>query len=175
MWVAVLLVSLALVSGFGCAKKQTAAEPAAAPVAKQDTQSKEDMLRRERELAEQKRREALAAAAKEISDNKVYFDYDKFDLKPEARTTLTRKAELLKAHPEINVVIEGNCDERGTNEYNLALGEKRAKAAFDFMSLMGVAGDRLKTVSYGEERPVCTDKNEPCYSKNRRDEFKTMY
>jgi peptidoglycan-associated lipoprotein len=101
----------------------------------------------------------------------VYFDFDRDELKPEARERLSKNAEFLKAHPEFQVTIEGHCDERGTNDYNLALGERRAAAARDYLTSLGVSGDRLRTVSYGEERPQCNQSSEGCWSQNRRAHF----
>jgi len=85
---------------------------------------------------------------------------------------LEKKAAWLRANPSYNVKIEGNCDERGTNEYNLALGDRRAKAAQKFLNALGIGMNRMSTISYGEEKPACTEKNEKCWSKNRRDDFK---
>lgn len=101
----------------------------------------------------------------------VYFDFDRDELKPEARERLSKNAEFLKAHPEFQVTIEGHCDERGTNDYNLALGERRAAAARDYLASLGVSADRLRTVSYGEERQQCSQSNESCWSQNRRAHF----
>lgn len=101
----------------------------------------------------------------------VYFDFDKSELREDARERLARNAEWLRAHPEFEVTLEGHCDERGTNEYNLALGERRAAAARDYMVSLGVTGTRLRTISYGEERPQCTASEEGCWSKNRRAHF----
>lgn len=98
----------------------------------------------------------------------VYFDFDKFDLKPEAREKLAQNADFLKRHSEFIVTIEGHCDERGTHEYNLALGERRASAAKGYLVSLGISGDRLRTISYGKERPVCTESNESCWWRNRR-------
>jgi len=101
----------------------------------------------------------------------AYFDYDKSDVREDARTALTQDADLLKrifvADPTFNVVVEGNCDERGSAEYNLGLGDRRATSARDFLIQLGVPADRVKTISYGKERPVCTDANEDCYQRNR--------
>ena len=102
----------------------------------------------------------------------IYFDFDRDDLKPEARAILTKKAEWLRAHPEFNVRIEGNCDERGTNEYNMALGERRANSAWRFLNNLGISGERMTTISYGEERPAYLGHNERAWAKNRRDDFK---
>ena len=101
----------------------------------------------------------------------IYFDYDQAELRAEARERLAKNAEFLVSNAQFVVTIEGHCDERGTNEYNLALGERRAAAARDYMSSLGVAAARLKTISYGEERPFCTDSDESCWSQNRRGHF----
>ncbi|MEO8028910.1 MAG: OmpA family protein [Bryobacteraceae bacterium] len=102
----------------------------------------------------------------------AYFDYDKSDIREDARAALTRDADVLKQifgmDAQFTVVIEGHCDERGSAEYNLGLGDRRATAAKEFLVQLGVPADRLKTISYGKERPQCTDANEACYQKNRR-------
>jgi peptidoglycan-associated lipoprotein len=101
----------------------------------------------------------------------IYFDFDQSDLRSEAREVLSRKAEILREYPDIRVRIEGHCDERGTVEYNLALGERRAEAARAYLIDLGIDPDRLTTVSYGEERPAVEGQNEAAWSQNRRDEF----
>jgi peptidoglycan-associated lipoprotein len=101
----------------------------------------------------------------------AYFAFDSYDLSQEARATLKANAEWLKTNPQAKAQIEGHCDERGTNEYNMALGAKRAQAALDYLSTLGVGADRLSTVSYGEEVPVCNDHAEECWAKNRHDRF----
>jgi len=102
----------------------------------------------------------------------IYFDFDKAEIKADAKAILEKKAAWLRANPSYNVKIEGNCDDRGTNEYNLALGDRRAKAAQKFLNALGIGMNRMSTISYGEEKPACTEKNEKCWSKNRRDDFK---
>ena len=102
----------------------------------------------------------------------IFFDFDKYEIKPEAKVVLEKKAAWLRANPSFKVRIEGNTDERGTNEYNMALGERRAKAAQKYFNALGISMDRMSTISYGEEKPTCTEKNEKCWSKNRRDDFK---
>jgi peptidoglycan-associated lipoprotein len=97
----------------------------------------------------------------------VHFDFDKSAIRPEDVAVLDESAEWLKGN-EVLVLIEGHADERGTNEYNLALGERRAKAVREHLVNKGVAAERINTVSYGEERPACTDKNETCWKQNRR-------
>ena len=105
----------------------------------------------------------------------AYFDYDSSNVRGDARTALTADAEALKRifadFPNATIMIEGNCDERGSAEYNLGLGDRRASAAKDFLVAQGVPADKLKTISYGKERPVCTDATESCWQKNRHDHF----
>jgi peptidoglycan-associated lipoprotein len=107
----------------------------------------------------------------------AYFDYDKNDIREDARAALTKDADALKAifsaFPDASISIEGHCDERGSAEYNLALGDRRATAAKEFLVQLGVPGDKLKTISYGKERPQCTDHDESCWQKNRRAHFST--
>src|SRR5918999_233599 len=97
----------------------------------------------------------------------ILFDFDSYDLTPQARSILQTNAAWLKAHPANTVEIEGHCDERGTTEYNLALGAKRARAALDFLVSLGISPTRITTTSYGEELPSCKESNENCYEKNR--------
>ena len=98
----------------------------------------------------------------------IYFQYDESSLSDEARDKLAKDADLLKNQPQFQLTVEGHCDERGTNEYNLALGERRANAVRDYVGSLGVNPTRLRTISYGEERPVCTQHEESCWSQNRR-------
>ena len=100
--------------------------------------------------------------------DRVFFDFDKFNLKPDARKTLEKQAAWLKANPSVRVTVEGHCDERGTREYNLALGERRANSAKDYLVSLGVNPARLKTISYGKERPVAMGSNEAAWTQNRR-------
>jgi peptidoglycan-associated lipoprotein len=101
----------------------------------------------------------------------IYFAFDKSDIRPDAADTLEANAHWLRAHPRALVLIEGHCDERGTNAYNLALGDRRAQAALTYLVSHGVAASRFRTISYGEERPACTERAEACWSKNRRAHF----
>lgn len=101
----------------------------------------------------------------------IYFAFDSFDLSSDARATLKRHADWLKSNGSARVEVEGHCDDRGTNEYNLALGAKRAQAAKDYLVSLGIPAERLSTISYGEELPVCREQNEDCWQKNRRDRF----
>ena len=101
----------------------------------------------------------------------IYFDYDKADLRPESQQALARAAQFLNQHPTWRVKIEGNCDERGSTEYNLTLGEERGNAAKQALTQGQISADRLQTISYGKEKPVCTESTEDCWQKNRHDHF----
>jgi peptidoglycan-associated lipoprotein len=102
----------------------------------------------------------------------AYFDFNKSDIREDAQQTLTANAAFFKAHPNLNFTVEGHCDERGSEEYNLGLGERRAESAKEFLVNLGVSADRIFTISYGKERPQCTDHTEECWQKNRRAHFK---
>lgn len=103
--------------------------------------------------------------------NNIYFDFDRYNIRPGDAEILKKNLDWFKANPSTKARIEGNCDERGTVEYNLALGQKRADAAKNYLVGLGVDGKRLDTISYGKERPVCTEHNEACWAQNRRDAF----
>jgi len=118
---------------------------------------------------------AAEILARQVQD--IHFDYDKSDIRPEDQSTLQADSNALKTifsmDPNFLVTIEGHCDERGSAEYNLGLGDRRAAATKDALVALGVPGDKLKTISYGKERPLCTDANEDCYQRNRRAHFST--
>jgi peptidoglycan-associated lipoprotein len=101
----------------------------------------------------------------------IYFDYDKYDVREDQKAVLQGNANFLRAHPNTKLVIEGHCDERGSEEYNLGLGDRRANSLKEALGALGINGDRIRTLSYGKERPVCTDANEDCWQKNRRGQF----
>ncbi len=113
------------------------------------------------------------ALASQVRD--AYFDFDKFNIRPDAQTALTQDSSALKQiladYAGLTVVVEGHCDERGSAEYNLGLGDRRATSAKELLSQLGVPTDRLKTISYGKERPVCTEQTEECYQRNRHVHF----
>jgi len=106
---------------------------------------------------------------KEVRD--AYFDLDKADLRPDAREALSKTADFLKNYPSVKVNIEGHCDERGSTEYNLALGDRRAAAVKQFLVSQGISADRMSTVSFGKEKPFCMESNEACWQQNRRGHF----
>ncbi|HXY23443.1 MAG TPA: peptidoglycan-associated lipoprotein Pal [Candidatus Acidoferrum sp.] len=101
----------------------------------------------------------------------AYFDYDKADIRPDAREALSKTADFLKSYPQIKATIEGHCDERGSTEYNLGLGQRRADATKNYLVSLGVSADRLNTISYGKEKPFCMEHNETCWQQNRRGHF----
>ena len=102
----------------------------------------------------------------------AYFDYDKHTLRPDAETALRSDAqtlaEIVRQYPDFKLTVEGHCDERGSEEYNMALGDARAKQTKEYLATMGLPGDQLRTISYGKEHPVCSDHDEDCWQKNRR-------
>lgn len=104
----------------------------------------------------------------------VYFAYDRYDLDAAAQRVLREKAQLLKDNPSVSLKIEGHCDERGTEEYNLALGERRAKASYDYLVMQGVPASQLSMISYGKLYPAMEGSNERAWSLNRRDEFRAV-
>ncbi len=105
----------------------------------------------------------------EVED--IYFDFDSYDIRPDAIPTLKKIATALQKYPKIKVIIEGHCDERGTNEYNFALGQKRAYSAKQYLMTLGINSTRIEILSYGEEKPLCTEQNENCWQRNRRAHF----
>jgi peptidoglycan-associated lipoprotein len=100
--------------------------------------------------------------------DRVYFDFDQYQLRSDAQPVLAAQATWLNRYPAVQVRIEGNADERGSDEYNMALGDKRAEATKEFLTGLGVSGAQLDVISYGKQRPVCTDHTEDCWQKNRR-------
>ena len=186
--VALALVSVALLD----ACRRTPPPPAEPEV---DTAAiriaREDSIRRENErLAEEARRRqqavqdsinrarAAAEAAQRASDamratltTGITFDFDRSDLRDDARAALDAKVPILMANSNVTIRIAGHADERGSSEYNLALGQRRAAAAKRYLVERGIAEGRIETTSFGEERPACTESNEGCWSQNRRDEF----
>jgi peptidoglycan-associated lipoprotein len=101
----------------------------------------------------------------------IHFDYDDFTIRPQDGEILRTNAKWLSDHGNARVQVEGHTDERGSEEYNLALGAKRAQAAKDYLTTLGVSSDRISTISYGKELPLCTDHTEDCWAQNRRDHF----
>lgn len=115
--------------------------------------------------------ETTSIAQLQSALNKIYFNFDSSDLSESARDTLTKNAAPLTKEPTAKIRIEGNCDERGSAEYNLALGERRAKSAKQYLVTLGIKSDRISTISYGKEKPAVQGNDEAAWAKNRRDEF----
>ena len=101
----------------------------------------------------------------------AFFDFNKSDVRPDAQQALTSDSDFLKQHADMKFTLEGQCDERGSEEYNLGLGDRRATAAKNFLVNLGVSADRISTISYGKDKPVCTDHDEACWQQNRRAHF----
>jgi len=155
MYVALLLVIPGLLFSVACQKKVVDATPE--PVAEWQPEATEDAV--------------VYRAPSVVMQEDIYFDFDKSTLTPAAQDNLLRKAEWLRENSDATATIEGHCDERGTNEYNLALGDRRAESAKAFLIDLGIDPARLTTISYGEERPVDPRHNEEAWAKNRRDHF----
>ena len=184
---ALLLVIPGLLFTASCAKKTVKTEPVtkmseeeAAKMAAEKAKAleREKEMARKRALEEQRLKDEAAkreiekkAARYQFENADIHFEFDKSSLLPEAQEILKEKAEWLRRNPGVSAIIEGHCDERGTNEYNIALGDRRAKSAKSFLVNLGIAGSRLETISYGEERPVDPGHNENAWAKNRRAHF----
>lgn len=132
-------------------------------------QEKTEPARTEETFAHVSTEELIKRLQEQIKD--IHFDFDKYEIKQEDVPTLKKVAELLQKNSRLRVIIEGHCDERGTNEYNFALGQKRANAAKQYLIVLGVASSKIDIISYGEEKPLCTEQNEACWQKNRRAHF----
>jgi len=158
------------------AQKTKEAEEAAEKVRIEELRAEQlaEEAARQAKLQEEERARQLAAKVSQFEATSIYFAFDKANLTAESEEILKVKAEYLQSNPSYSLVIEGNCDERGTNEYNLALGERRAHSAKKFLTALGISADRMSTISYGEERPVDPGHNETAWSKNRRDDFRLV-
>jgi peptidoglycan-associated lipoprotein len=169
------LVGLTLV---GCKRRTPADIPAPAPVAGFDDAAARERAAADARAAEEaerlRARQASAAEAARIREaltDLIYFEYDSDQLTEESRDRLRDKASILRANPGITLRIEGHADERGSTEYNLALGQRRAEAVRTFMAGFGIGGNRLPTISYGKERPLVEGSGEAAWARNRRAEF----
>jgi peptidoglycan-associated lipoprotein len=150
------------------------AAAARAEAARRDSISRADAARRDaaaRAEADQRARDAAAAAAKSALDSKIFFDYQHDELRSEALATLDAKVPVLRTYPSLRIRIEGNADDRGSDEYNIALGQRRSAAAKRYLVSRGIDDSRIDIVSFGEEHPTCHDESESCWHQNRRDEF----
>ena len=181
-----IMLAMLLALGVSCAKKQVtmetqemAAEEGAAQQSAEDEaarrEAEEARLREQRAREARQRQEASsmseAARRAAFEDEEIHFDFDKYVLTPQAMMILDDKAAYLREHSGVRVLVEGHCDDRGSNEYNLALGDRRANSAKNYLVRSGVAASRITTISYGEEQPLCMQQNESCWSRNRRGNF----
>jgi peptidoglycan-associated lipoprotein len=167
---AILALVLSLGMVVGCGKEQVAA-PGGQISAEEQARLEAERQRRMRE-AQLQEQQARATQLRELSVNQdIHFDYDRYDLSAEAKQILNEKSQYMNGHPELMVIVEGHCDERGSAAYNMALGEKRARAAAGYLEAMGIGPSRLETVSYGEERPLVMGTSEEAYAANRRAHF----
>ena len=158
-----------LVLYVGCNRQTVKTQDAAQRGAERSEEKPTSPQQPEQEVIETEIRTEQPAAA--LSFENIHFDFDRYNLKPESMEILAKHAAVLKANPNVKIVIEGHCDERGTIEYNLALGEKRAGAARDYMLRMGITSQRMSIVSYGKERPLDTRHTAEAWAKNRRAVF----
>ncbi|MGE4553854.1 MAG: peptidoglycan-associated lipoprotein Pal [Desulfovibrionaceae bacterium] len=171
-WIIVLCLALILVGG--CAKKRSDSMPPG--VTKTDAgsgqQGNVDVNWNSSELsAEQLRAQEMAKSMDDLR-TRINFAFDSSELTAESRAILKRKAEILQQYPQLTLVVEGYCDERGTVEYNLALGDRRARSSFEYLKVLGVTESRMSIVSFGEEKPLDPGHDEAAWAKNRRDEFR---
>ncbi|MBW2622141.1 MAG: peptidoglycan-associated lipoprotein Pal [Deltaproteobacteria bacterium] len=190
--VALLALPIVTVTFTSCAQQQEAVKKDAAPAPKSDEAEKAmlERLKKERAEADKARKAKMAAWQKEMEVKRLreakiaskaakasfhidhaYFDFDKYFIRSDAEQVLRAKAEYMKANSKTRVEIQGHCDERGTVDYNLALGDRRAHAAASFIISLGINADRIETVTYGEEKPVDKGHNQTAWAKNRRAQF----
>lgn len=172
----VLAAVLGLVA-FGCAERK-----AVVPTPPQETQQSpsatpEGSAKAQEKITEQQMAKVestdVSSKFQEVSGvfKDIYFDYDKYEVREDAKQVLKTVADHLRKNTAQKVLVEGHCDDRGTSEYNLGLGDKRAKSAKDFLVSMGVPSSRVDTISYGKEKPVCSEHADSCWAKNRRGHF----
>ena len=184
---ALALTILIIFFAAACTKSKISSEPATTTTAEEEAakraaeEARQRELERQRALAEENLKDeslSLGTAAEQAQTDKtrfenedIYFEFDSIQLTPEAQEILTKKGQWLRENPTARVIIEGHCDNRGTNEYNLALGEGRAQSARTFLMDLGIDISRLDTLSYGEERPLDPQQTERAWEKNRRVHF----
>ncbi len=174
-----VIMTLALVLSAGCAKKKTTSTPPGAQVEVKDDSkwtpppppAEPEPKVDEAALAAEAEARAKAEAVGELTSVTIHFAFDSYELSAESRAVLAAKATIMRRYSMVRVVIEGHTDERGTEEYNLALGERRARAAYEHLVILGVDPERMSIVSFGEERPMNPAHNETAWAENRRDEF----
>jgi peptidoglycan-associated lipoprotein len=166
-----VIVLMSMLVLWGCPKKaevtstQEPQKEAVPEMAKETPKAEEAAPMKEEPKVEER------AAAEAAGLQPIYFDFDKSFVRDDAKAVMKANAEWLKANPNVKIKIEGNCDERGTKEYNQALGQRRAASAKKYLTDMGISAGRISLISYGKEKPVCTQSTEDCWQKNRRDDL----
>jgi peptidoglycan-associated lipoprotein len=178
MWSLIVVVSLLLFAA-GCAKKSQTASSAGTQIGASGPSAEEIRAREEEERRRRIAESQLASRPSTMAPgtlvlDTVYFEFDQATLTDVARDTLVRNADWMRSNGTVRIQVEGHADERGTNEYNLALGERRAAAVRGYLASLGIDGSRLVVISYGEERPADPGHGEEAWSRNRRVEFKAM-
>jgi peptidoglycan-associated lipoprotein len=158
-YVGLIILSISLIIILGCPKQPKKVEMPPPPPVETTT------------IAETPEQPPEEPPVPPLQLSSIYFDYDKYDIRPDAQMVLSENGKSLTEHSTATIRIEGNCDERGTEQYNLALGEKRANSARDYLVNYGIEASRMTTISYGESRPVASGHNEQTWAKNRRDDF----
>jgi peptidoglycan-associated lipoprotein len=178
IWLAVVLAMIlpAMLFTASCSKQMAKTQPVPAaqsevPKASDKSAVDSELTRRQREDRLRAEAAAQEAAGTAFIDDNIYFSFDSSLLSDKARQILNSKADYLRTYPGVIVTVEGHCDERGTDAYNIALGKRRAQSVKNFLVNLGISTNRLKTVSYGEERPVAMGHNEASWTKNRRAQF----
>ncbi len=168
-----ILIVVLMIFAVGCAKKEVIKAPEE-PVKAEEAEAalteevvEEKILPEDEEVTDT----TLPTVVEAPTFKDVLFDFNEYNIREDVRPVLESIASWLNENKDASVLIEGHCDERGTNEYNLALGEKRAKATKDYLISLGVAPNRVNTISYGEEKPLCTEQNNDCWQQNRRAHF----
>jgi peptidoglycan-associated lipoprotein len=170
----VMIISISMLALWGCPKNaEVTATPEeqkeTAPAVKEEPKPVAPVTEEAKpEVKEETKERAVAGAA---GLQPIYFDFDRSFIRDDAKSVMKANAEWLKANPKTKIRIEGNCDERGTKEYNQALGQRRATSAKKYLTDLGIAAKRISLISYGKEKPVCTEQNEECWQKNRRDDL----
>lgn len=179
-----IMLAMLLALGVSCAKKQVTMETQEMAADESQQSAEDEAARREAEEArmrDQRAREArqrqdassMSEAARKAAfeDEDIHFDFDKYVLTPQSMMILDDKAAYLREHAGVRVLVEGHADDRGSNEYNLALGDRRANSAKNYLVKSGVAASRITSISYGEEQPLCMQQSESCWYRNRRGHF----
>jgi peptidoglycan-associated lipoprotein len=172
-----VLFALAVIVSLGCQKAATKPESEKTSMEQKEQATKppeevtEQKMASGKETVESQEKSQMPMEEKEGVFKDINFDYDRYDIKGEYKSELKSIAEWMTKNPGAKLSVEGHCDERGTNEYNLALGDRRAKAVKDYLLSLGVPSSGIETISYGEEKPLCTEATEACWAKNRRVHF----